>query len=36
MQWFATHKKQNPDGQGGGGQNAEKIKKRAKSVNTIK
>jgi hypothetical protein len=34
MQWFATHKKQNPDGQGG--QNAEKIKKRAKSVNTIK
>jgi hypothetical protein len=35
MQWFATHKKQNPDGQGGG-QNAEKIKKRAKSVNTIK
>jgi hypothetical protein len=34
MQWFATHKKQHPDDQGG--QNAEKIKKREKSVNAIK
>jgi hypothetical protein len=33
MQWFATHKKQHPDGQGG---QMLKIKKRAKSVNAIK